>query len=318
MCRHIKAGIVFRVLGHTMAEERPVVGVRFAEPVTEGPFPEKNETDAFIEDERSSFDLDPESRPSRNVAASRLNKSALIPWILTCLFALTSFLLLLERSEFVIPRQARPAAIFETNADAGPVTESLSHVPLERRVFVGSPKFDENGTMYTLPVDAKAEWPENLKFTGEPSDEIDDNWNHLLEDRYFSVSDAEAEVAWGDRRREYVDENEIRKALHPEYYNHHGIPIETDSAFTEHCIDTIRQHIQCYGSTTMIPTKWRDGAKRQYVDTNQEHVCRDFSYLRKYMKRRSLEGDLYVPRDKKLLGMAKAWEEAWEGNGEPH
>lgn len=106
----------------------------------------------------------------------------------------------------MIPRQARTAAIFATSADAGSATESLSHVPLERRVFVGSPKFDENGTMYTLPVDANAEWPENMKFTGEPSDEIDDNWNQLLADRYFSVSDVEAEVAWGDRRREYVDE----------------------------------------------------------------------------------------------------------------
>lgn len=81
-----------------MADERPApVGVRFAEPDTEGPFPEKNETDAFIEDERSSFDSDPEHRPSKHATVSQLNKSALIPWILTCLFALTSFLLLLER-----------------------------------------------------------------------------------------------------------------------------------------------------------------------------------------------------------------------------
>lgn len=76
-------------------DKRPApVGVRFAEPDTEGPFPERNETDAFIEDERSSFDSD---RPSKNATASRLSKSAIIPWILTCLFALTSFLLLLER-----------------------------------------------------------------------------------------------------------------------------------------------------------------------------------------------------------------------------
>ena len=80
-----------------MADERVATGVRFAEPVTEGPYPEKNETDAFIEDERSSFDSDPEGRPSKQATVSRINKSALIPWILAGLFALTSFLLLLER-----------------------------------------------------------------------------------------------------------------------------------------------------------------------------------------------------------------------------
>lgn len=113
-------------------------------------------------------------------------------------------------------------------------------------------------------------------------------------------------------------QNQVRKALNPEHYNHHGMPVEVDTAHTYHCIDTIRQHIQCYGSTTLIPTKWREGAHRQYIDSNQEHVCRDFSYLHKYMQRRSNEGDLYVPRDKKMLGMAKAWEHAWEDNEDPH
>ncbi|KUI60971.1 hypothetical protein VP1G_08142 [Cytospora mali] len=312
-----------------MADERPAVGVRFAEPVVEGPFPEKNETDAFIEDERSSFDEDPEHRPSKQATVSRLNKSAIIPWILAGLFALTSFLLLLERYGI------RKFGTYEDRLETD--LKSLSHVPLKRRRFVGSPKFDENGTMYTSPIDPTAGWPENLKFTGEPSEEIDENWNHLLEDRYFSVSDSEAEVAWGDRRHQYVDEvyggytagldvfhtlhclNHIRKALYPEYYDHHDdLPVEVDKAHTDHCIDTIRQHIQCYGSTTLVPTKWREGAKRQYIDSNQEHVCRDFGYLRKYMKRRSHKGDLYVSRDKKMLGMAKAWEEAWEDDGQPH
>lgn len=91
-----------------------------------------------------------------------------------------------------------------------------------------------------------------------------------------------------------------------------------DKAHTDHCIDSIRQHIQCYGSTTLVPTKWREGARRQYIDLNQEHVCRDFGYLRRYMKRRGQGGDLYVPRDKKMLGMAKAWEEAWEDTDAPH
>lgn len=201
-------------------------------------------------------------------------------------------------------------------------------------------------------VDKHAHWPENHQFTGEPSNEIDDNWLDLIEDRYFSISEEEAIQAWGDRRHEYVDEdhggytagldvfhtlhclvrmlpthtmgerrsseltqgqkknqplqNQVRMALFPEHYEHHGMPVETSAAHTAHCLDSIRQHVQCYGSTTLIPTKWRDGAQRQYIDSNQEHVCRDFSYLRKYVHRRSLEGDLYVHRDKSLRTKVKS------------
>lgn len=90
-------------------------------------------------------------------------------------------------------------------------------------------------------------------------------------------------------------------ALHPEKYTQHGMPVETSVAHTAHCIDTIRQHIQCYGSTTLIPTQYREEANRPYIDSNQEHVCRDFSHLRRFMRRRSAEGDLYVSRDKTLM-----------------
>lgn len=98
-----------------------------------------------------------------------------------------------------------------------------------------------------------------------------------------------------------LPQNEVRMALNPEKHTHHGMPVETSAAHTAHCIDTIRQHIQCYGSTTLIPTQYREDAQRQYIDSNQEHVCRDFSYLRRFTRRRSAEGDLHVSRDKSLI-----------------
>lgn len=82
-----------------------MVGVRFADSVEmaerehqENGF-DKTETDAFIQDGKSSFDMDrdPAERPRNAQAKRRLIQSSMIPWILTCLFALTSFLLLLER-----------------------------------------------------------------------------------------------------------------------------------------------------------------------------------------------------------------------------
>lgn len=60
--------------------------------------------------------------------------------------------------------------------------------------------------MWMDTTDPGARWPENLRFTGDLTDEVDENWNQIVEDRYFSVSEAEAIEAWGDRRHEYVDE----------------------------------------------------------------------------------------------------------------
>lgn len=195
--------------------------------------------------------------------------------------------------------------------------------------FSGSPEFDGNGTMVMPEVDQLARWPENHQFAGAPSAEIDENWLGLLENRYFSVSEEEAIAAWGERRYEYVDQdhggytagldvfhtlhclNEVRMALFPAHYQTETEAentTTTDGAHVAHCLDAIRQHVQCYGSTTLVPTKWREGAGRQYIDSNQEHVCRDFSYLRQYVHRRSVEGDLYVPRDKSLRTKVKAVE----------
>lgn len=217
--------------------------------------------------------------------------------------------------------------------------------------------------MHMPPVDKHARWPENHKFTGAPSAEIDGNWMDLTEDRYFSISEEEAIEAWGDRRHEYVDEvrggytagldvfhtlhclvslflpffsstnllpkillvfppfppfrtqarllliaylpislqNHVRMALYPDHYKHEGTPLATQTAHTEHCLDALRQHVMCYGSTTLIPTQWRAGLQQQYIDANQEHVCRDFSHLRNFVRMRGMEGELYVPRDKSLL-----------------
>lgn len=103
-------------------------------------------------------------------------------------------------------------------------SETLTRVPLEIKRFYGSPEFDGNGTMVMPEVDRQAKWPENHKFTGEPSAEIDDNWLNLIDDRYFSISEEEAIEAWGDRRHEYVDED------------HGGYTAGLDVFHTLHCL----------------------------------------------------------------------------------
>lgn len=95
-------------------------------------------------------------------------------------------------------------------------------------------------------------------------------------------------------------------ALHPDKATNRGMPVDTSAARTAHCLDVLRQHIQCYGSTTLVPTRYQDGARQQYIDSDQEHVCRDFSYLHAFVQRRSPEGDLYVPRGSSAASGAAA------------
>ncbi len=56
------------------------------------------------------------------------------------------------------------------------------------------------------PYDEATPWPENVSYFGEPSPEIDANWNKLIEWRYFSISEQEAKSVWPDTYQDYVDE----------------------------------------------------------------------------------------------------------------
>ncbi|KAK8109313.1 hypothetical protein PG984_015114 [Apiospora sp. TS-2023a] len=245
----------------------------------------------------------------------------LLPWALTILFASLSGFLLIERNttkEEVVAWGSYERG-FET--DHSPEME----IPLELVTFRRSPRFDINGTGFLDPVDTKAPWPENMVLFGTPSEQIDNNWDRLISDRYFSVSEEEATRAWGDRRHEYVDEEEggytagldvfhtlhcvnaLRKALHQDYYGTRHSPFHV-----EHCLDILRQTIQCYGSTTLIPTRFREGKEHNYIDSDQTHVCRSFSALRALSTARQEEGELYRPRDMGLVdgrkhAIAKAW-----------
>jgi hypothetical protein len=57
----------------------------------------------------------------------------------------------------------------------------------------------------------------------------------------------------------------------------------------------------CYGSTTLIPTKYFDGIGHNYIDSNKEHVCRDFKALRNWTDQRRQGGRLYVERKQDII-----------------
>jgi len=70
---------------------------------------------------------------------------------------------------------------------------------------------------------------------------------------------------------------------------------------SDHCLEIIRQSIQCFGSTTLIPTKFMHGVQHQYIDSDQVHVCRSFPYLRDWVTSRKKGNDGYVERNIALV-----------------
>ncbi|GAB1316887.1 hypothetical protein MFIFM68171_07097 [Madurella fahalii] len=203
-----------------------------------------------------------------------------VPWVLSCMLAAMCLVLLLRLNTTI-------AGEFGT-FEEGFVTDVVTRpIPLERVRFRGTPHFMANGTSWINPVDPKAPYPENLECFGTPSQELDDNWDSLIEDRYFLITEEEAERAWGDKRHEYVDPgtggyiagldmfhtlhcvNAVRKALRRDHYlvtSIHG------PDHTVHCLELLRQSIQCYGSTTLIPTRFMEGLGHLYRDSDQKHL----------------------------------------------
>ena len=60
--------------------------------------------------------------------------------------------------------------------------------------------------MHHKPWDESTPWPENVRYFGEPSPEIDENWSKLIGLRYFSISEEEAKSIWPDNYNDYIDQ----------------------------------------------------------------------------------------------------------------
>jgi Mycotoxin biosynthesis protein UstYa len=56
--------------------------------------------------------------------------------------------------------------------------------------------------------------------------------------------------------------------------------MRTNVAITDHCVDALRESIQCSGDLTPIPIILPYEGIRQIPDTAQVHTCRNFDVLK--------------------------------------
>ncbi|KAF2102100.1 hypothetical protein NA57DRAFT_73537 [Rhizodiscina lignyota] len=181
-------------------------------------------------------------------------------------------------------------------------------IEVERVRFKGSPAFRSDGSVY-VPH------PGPIDYVGEPSPELDEQWDKLLHNNSFMITEEEARATWPEEwvqayskmpegESGYLVEldmfhtldclNEVRKMLYPKYYGAKAEYNEFKDLHKGHCIDQIRQHIMCSGDLTPVPTKSYDvldGVSVRYVNSNYPHTCRNFDSIRNWVDERVVRYD---------------------------
>ncbi|KAF2214937.1 hypothetical protein CERZMDRAFT_57437 [Cercospora zeae-maydis SCOH1-5] len=155
---------------------------------------------------------------------------------------------------------------------------------------------------------------------------MDRAWDQLIQHRYFLINDDEAREAWGPDYEQYYRYpdtpdheggyvagldvlhtlhcvNMLRKSLYKDQYHEgeHGTK-KFQQYHVDHCLDIVRQNIQCNSDLTLIPTRWWDGlgkTGRNFIDSDQVHTCRNFGMIREWAhgkwNRSHRVGDMHLP-----------------------
>ncbi|PVH82565.1 hypothetical protein DL98DRAFT_586552 [Cadophora sp. DSE1049] len=147
--------------------------------------------------------------------------------------------------------------------------------------------------------------PTSPQYVGTPNKEIDKAWADLLSGQYLVLSEEEAQELEDPVaiRGFYLAEveimhslhclNAIRKALDPQYYSEydeHPLPENLQRIHVEHCIEQLRQNIQCAGDLTPVPLRpFGEEPHKNLIGTPQVHTCRDWEIFRNWYTNRGLE-----------------------------
>ncbi|KIK70428.1 hypothetical protein GYMLUDRAFT_32436 [Collybiopsis luxurians FD-317 M1] len=86
--------------------------------------------------------------------------------------------------------------------------------------------------------------------------------------------------------------NEMRKAMHPEYYAVTGEGIHTPHM--QHCISSLRQSITCSSDITPIVWQWSERSKAAKERSDVVHTCRNFDRIKDWARNH------FVPRQQNM------------------
>lgn len=155
--------------------------------------------------------------------------------------------------------------------------------------------------LYNEPLD-----PNEILYIGEPSKAIDQAWDDLLKGQYVALTSEEAaqfstesqiEIEYNGKHNFFelsVFHNlhcldAIRMALDPQPHDGHMHGgIWDGRAHIDHCVDQIRQAIECHGDMTPVPLlPVVGGPSGLIIGNGGVHTCKDFEAIKEWVRYRS-------------------------------
>ncbi|KAI0468033.1 hypothetical protein F4859DRAFT_492435 [Xylaria cf. heliscus] len=173
---------------------------------------------------------------------------------------------------------------------------ALASIKIRQRSFAGA--IIVNGTsQFELILD-----PSNPRYVGKPTQELDDAWDAIV-GNYIPLTESEAHRLQGkvdpERGQYYVVPhvrhslhclNYLRKVAYDKYYptirTENKPTVPSFSTHVDHCIEILRETIQCQGDLTPVPHIWSPEKQMYIADTSLPHTCRDFEAMTKWQDER--------------------------------
>lgn len=243
----------------------------------------------------------PELNPEKALVGQQSRSNLLrtpTPWILsTAFFAVLS--LYFATDAYMQPATPNPGA-FGTDFEA-----ARPWVEYEERVFTGKLSYDPVKHQPYRDID-----PTQPQYFGTPGPEMEALWEELLRNEFTPMMASEAAPFIPELRPLPTDGkyhfeldvlhslhclNSVRKKLYEYMYQS---PREDKNVLTtdpddwehmhmDHCLDQIRQSIQCHGDLSPVPLYWWDGW-RTAIGQGHTHTCRKWEPVREWVDRRNL------------------------------
>ncbi|KND92312.1 hypothetical protein TOPH_02918 [Tolypocladium ophioglossoides CBS 100239] len=164
--------------------------------------------------------------------------------------------------------------------------------------FLKSPANDY--ITYESHVMEQWEYPEDIRYFGEPSPEIDRNWHNIFEHQNIGFS---AELMHEIGREEegirlpdgtYFGSlmKNIYHALHPAHYNLDKLEGSEKAMFwehTDHCMHMLMDAVLCQGDTTVLTMKWDENGARPIGNLTSPHECVNWDRLMEWVVPNSVD-----------------------------
>ncbi|WQF84154.1 Putative mycotoxin biosynthesis protein UstYa [Colletotrichum destructivum] len=162
------------------------------------------------------------------------------------------------------------------------------HIAIQEIVYTGGVVRNDEGKLVLDHSGA------STIYVGEPSAELDESWDRLESAIEITLQSHEAKTKDGQMLDTMQSEgeyrtsldvvhslhclNQLRKVLYREYYFPNR-PNEFFYTHMNHCIDHLRQALQCHADLTPLNYKWSEEHDRALPTWSSKHTCRDFDKM---------------------------------------